>query len=425
MQTTQAQQRTTPDMASTAGSQSRAPSPVREFPSSGFPVIGKSDKLEEENHAWYSTKNWYPVQIGEVFQDRYQVITKIGYGTASTSWLGRDLREHRYVTIKVYAADQQQGERELAALQHINSALSKEGAKQHPGSEFIRTLLDSFTIAKKGSNANRCLVFNTLGMSLSELANNNVFGGGVPIEVVKGVTFHLLAALDFLHSQANVVHADIQEGNVMFAIESEDELREVEEEELREPSPRKVHRDGHAIFATRQVLAEIDYPVLCDFGEARFGQDEYEEHAMPDLYRAPEILLGYPWTNKIDIWALGLMIWGLIEGKNLFNDNAGGRWKSALPHMARMISLLGAPPQHMLDGTTATKVFFDKHGKVKKGQKVIPTTLEAEESKLEGDEKKEFVRFISRMLQWEPEKRPTARELAEDPWPKSVSVDVE
>lgn len=79
-------------MTSTVGSQSRATSPVREFPSSSFPVIGKSDKLEEENHAWYSTKNWYPVQIGEVFQDRYQVITKIGDGTASTSWLGRDLQ---------------------------------------------------------------------------------------------------------------------------------------------------------------------------------------------------------------------------------------------------------------------------------------------------------------------------------------------
>ncbi|ROV98386.1 hypothetical protein VMCG_07192 [Cytospora schulzeri] len=412
-------------MTTAAKPQIRAPSPARNFPSSRFPVISKSDKLEEENHVWYSTKNWYPIQIGEVFQDRYQVITKIGYGTASTSWLARDLNKHRYVTIKVYAADQDQGERELAALKHINSAMTKEGAKQHPGSEFVRMLLDSFTAAKKGSKANLCLVFNTLGMSLSELANNNVFEGGIPIDVVKGVTFHLLAALDFLHSQTNVVHADIQEGNVMFAIESEDELREVEEQELVDLSPRKVHKDGHVIFATRQVLAEIEYPVLCDFGEARFGQVEYEEHAMPDLYRAPEILLGYPWTNKIDIWALGLMIWGLVEGKNLFNDNAGGRWKSALPHMARMISLLGAPPQHMLDGTTATKEFFDKNGQLKKGQKVIPTSLEAEESKLDGDEKKEFVRFVSRMLQWDPEKRPTAKELAEDPWPKSVHEDTE
>lgn len=64
-------------------------------------------------------------------------------------------------------------------------------------------------------------------------------------------------------------------------------------------------------------------------------------------------------------------------------------------------------------------------GQFRKGQEVIQTSLEAEESKLEGYEKKEFVRFVSRMLQWDPEKRPTAKELAEDPWPKSVAVDVE
>jgi serine/threonine protein kinase len=45
--------------------------------------------------------------------------------------------------------------------------------------------------------------------------------------------------------------------------------------------------------------------------------------------------------------------------------------------------------------------------------------LEEEETKLEGDEKREFLRFVGRMLQWDPKKRPSARELAADPWPQS------
>ena len=47
----------------------------------------------------------------------------------------------------------------------------------------------------------------------------------------------------------------------------------------------------------------------------------------------------------------------------MFTDNEGGRWKSALPHMARIISLLGPPPQNLLDMTPVTKAFFDKTGK--------------------------------------------------------------
>ena len=48
--------------------------------------------------------------------------------------------------------------------------------------------------------------------------------------------------------------------------------------------------------------------VLCDFGDAQFGGGKYCGDVMPDLYRAPEIVLGIPWDEKIDIWSVGLMV---------------------------------------------------------------------------------------------------------------------
>lgn len=75
-----------------SSSQPRPPSPAREFPSSGFHKFSKIRRIEEENYSWYSPKNFYPVHIGGLIRERYQVITKLGYGTSSTSWLCRDLR---------------------------------------------------------------------------------------------------------------------------------------------------------------------------------------------------------------------------------------------------------------------------------------------------------------------------------------------
>ncbi|KAG8157048.1 hypothetical protein KVR01_013038 [Diaporthe batatas] len=399
------------------------PSPAREFPTSGFEVIDESDILDEERFAWFSTKTWYPVQIGEVFQDQYQVLTKIGYGTASTSWLCRDLRSHRYVVLKVYCTDTDQASRETAALEHIESILATPAAASHEGQNFIRRLLDRFTIsnpkAVQPENPNICLVFKPMGMSLSDMEAHSYSGDGMPIDLVKGLTMYLLAGLDFLHSQAKLIHTDIQHGNIMFSIEDESTLDSVLEEELKDPSPRKVHKDGHTIYKCREIITgDILFPMICDFGEARFGKDKYEEHAMPDLYRAPEILLHTAWNRKIDIWALGLMIWNMVEGRNLFRDSSGGRWQSALPHMARMVSLLGPPPKHMLDESAATDKFFDEDGNLKGGQQLCPTSLEEEETKLEGEEKQEFLRFIRRMLQWDPSQRPSARELAADAWPQ-------
>ena len=43
-------------------------------------------------------------------------------------------------------------------------------------------------------------------------------------------------------------------------------------------------------------------------------------------------------------------------------------------------------------------------------------------STIEGEEKEQFLRFTSRMLEWLPEKRATAQELLDDPWMRSPGL---
>lgn len=185
---------------------SRDQSPPRVFPSSGFDLLESSLKLDEETYTWYSVKNFYPAAIGEVFQNTYQVVAKLGYGTASTTWLCRDLRRHRYVTLKIYASGGCQTAREVAALKHINSVLTASQHVKHIGKASIRTLLGQFQISHPtSSRTNSCLIFDPLGVSLAD-ARELVFGGRMPINLVKSVAFYMLQALDFLHRQANLVH---------------------------------------------------------------------------------------------------------------------------------------------------------------------------------------------------------------------------
>lgn len=65
---------------------------------------------------------------------------------------------------------------------------------------------------------------------------------------------------------------------------------------------------GHTIYEQNLLLLKPSVPVLCDLGQARFRSEPYEGDALPDLYRAPEILLRLEWDEKIDIWALGLVV---------------------------------------------------------------------------------------------------------------------
>ena len=52
----------------------------------------------------------------------------------------------------------------------------------------------------------------------------------------------------------------------------------------------------------------------------------------------------------------------MVEGKHLFNKRLPSRNESAGPHLARMISLLGPPPEEMLKEGTVTSELYDKNG---------------------------------------------------------------
>lgn len=48
-------------------------------------------KIEEEHMPAYEKGLFYPVHIGQIFNARYQILSKLGYGANSTVWFCRDL----------------------------------------------------------------------------------------------------------------------------------------------------------------------------------------------------------------------------------------------------------------------------------------------------------------------------------------------
>jgi hypothetical protein len=48
--------------------------------------------IEEELVPGYDPRNFYQVNPGEVFTNRYKMTAKLGYGSCSTVWLARDLQ---------------------------------------------------------------------------------------------------------------------------------------------------------------------------------------------------------------------------------------------------------------------------------------------------------------------------------------------
>lgn len=82
--------------------------------------------------------------------------------------------------------------------------------------------------------------------------------------------------------------------------------------ETEDPTPRKVV-DDRTIYRSRLFKPKPGWkawglPILADFGTARITEGEQEGLIQPFIYRAPEVVLGMKWSEKVDIWNLGVLV---------------------------------------------------------------------------------------------------------------------
>lgn len=197
-----------------------SPLPPNIFPTEGFKIIDSSTPVEEETLPFYRPELFYPVRLGEVFQNRYQVVAKLGYGASSTVWLGHDLMyapfcsrcaqfptslltckfvsEQRYVALKIFV-NRIPRNPELEVLQHLESIQS-----EHNGREFMRLLEASFQLQSSGG-LHDVFVLRPLGLSLQALQRyqpNRVLYENVATSTAQCA----LIALNFLHEEAKVIY---------------------------------------------------------------------------------------------------------------------------------------------------------------------------------------------------------------------------
>ncbi|KAH6630146.1 kinase-like domain-containing protein [Chaetomium sp. MPI-SDFR-AT-0129] len=349
------------------------PEPARTSSTNQFKELPTQEQLEEETVTGYRADRFYPIHLGQ-----------LGFGTSSTIWLCRDIKENRFVT-KVCASG---------------------GYKQDNG--LLRLVLDEFRITGP-HGTHQCLVFAPLGMSFTKF--RNLFPErGLEKVLLQQTLLLVLLGLDFLH-QAGVVHTDISPNNILLGVQDSSAFDEIERLELEQPCDRKILAD-RIIYRSRQMPITNEPATITDFGAAKIG-DRHTGDVMPGVYRAPEIILGMEWGSKIDIWSVGFMVWDLFEGGRLFYALKDRRLNDE-QHLAEMVSLMGPPPVKFLERSEKCRQYWDAKGNWIAATPIPEQSFEMRENRLEGLDQELLLKFVRKLLQWLPEERPSAEDLFED-----------
>ncbi|KAJ5682377.1 protein kinase [Penicillium macrosclerotiorum] len=168
----------------------------------------------------------------------------------------------------MYEHSSSHGRREREVYKYLRNVKSR-----HTGFVLVRRAIDDFQISSADNTYSyQCLVHPPLAMSLCEL-RNRVTEKVLPEDLLKPTLIHILLAVDFLHTEAKIVHTeffnqilDMQENNAMLTMEDDSILVDFEEAERSTPSPRKMIGD-RVIYSSRDLgIPKVHgRPILSDF----------------------------------------------------------------------------------------------------------------------------------------------------------------
>ncbi|XP_075064875.1 SRSF protein kinase 2 isoform X3 [Mixophyes fleayi] len=177
-------------------------------------ILGSDDE-EQEDPADYCKGGYHPVKIGDLFNGRYHVIRKLGWGHFSTVWLCWDMQGKRFVAMKVVKSAQHYTETALDEIKLLRCV--RESDPGDPNKDMVVQLIDDFKIS--GMNGiHVCMVFEVLGHHLLKWIIKSNYQG-LPIHCVKSIICQVLQGLDYLHSKCKIIHTDIKPENILMCVD--------------------------------------------------------------------------------------------------------------------------------------------------------------------------------------------------------------
>lgn len=214
------------------------------------------------------------------------------------------------------------------------------------------------------------MVFEFLEKNLLEVLDDTP--DGLPANAVRCYIFQLLKAIAFCHHRS-IIHRDIKPENLLIS-RSCDPLQNALvrrqgniaarrpiplvpasshphpppalAETLPPPLPRRVE----TLPSPPQPALGAGILKLCDFGFARQLQGQpadLTDYVSTRWYRAPELLVGMPYSFPVDVWAVGCIMGELTDGQPLFPG------ESDIDQLYVIQRVAGAVPQAMAQAFAA------------------------------------------------------------------------
>mmetsp|Transcript_61685 Transcript_61685/g.142154 ORF Transcript_61685/g.142154 Transcript_61685/m.142154 type:complete len:525 (+) Transcript_61685:108-1682(+) len=178
------------------------------------------NESDGEGDDGYVNGGYHRVKLGDVYNNRYRVIHKLGWGHFSTVWLCEDNNSGGYVALKVQKSARQYAEAAYDEIEILSRASENSGVNGHQTYPTgVVELFDYFEhigdhLDSKGQPRKHvCMVFEVMGPNVLALIKQYNFKG-VPLPIVQRVARDVLIGLEHIHA-CGIIHTDLKPENVL------------------------------------------------------------------------------------------------------------------------------------------------------------------------------------------------------------------
>ncbi|PON32559.1 Serine/threonine protein kinase [Parasponia andersonii] len=173
--------------------------------------------------------------------------------------------------------------------------------------------------------------------------------------------------------------------------------------------------------STRQkLLAAVDLKCkLVDFGNACWTYKQFTNDIQTRQYRCPEVILGSKYSTSADLWSFACICFELVAGDVLFDPHSGENYDRDEDHLALMMELLGMMPRKIALGGRYSREFFNRYGDLRHIRRLRFWPLNKvllEKYDFSEQDANDLADFLIPILDFVPEKRPTAAQCLSHPW---------
>ncbi|KAI4300395.1 hypothetical protein L6164_033780 [Bauhinia variegata] len=170
----------------------------------------------------------------------------------------------------------------------------------------------------------------------------------------------------------------------------------------------------------QKLLASVDLKCkLVDFGNACWTYKQFTNDIQTRQYRCPEVILGSKYSTSADLWSFACICFELATGDVLFDPHSSENFDRDEDHLALMMELLGMMPRKIALGGRYSRDFFNRYGDLRHIRRLRFWPLNKvliEKYDFNERDANDMAEFLVPILDFVPEKRPTASQSLLHPW---------